>query len=37
MLASAETVEVVAEAIKRHHVKTLVVDPVRVALDILGV
>jgi hydroxymethylpyrimidine/phosphomethylpyrimidine kinase len=29
MLASAETVEVVAEAIERHHVKTLVVDPVR--------
>ncbi|KAM3080920.1 trifunctional hydroxymethylpyrimidine kinase/phosphomethylpyrimidine kinase/thiaminase, variant 4 [Clarireedia jacksonii] len=31
MLASAETVEVVAEAMKRHHVQTLVVDPVMVS------
>ncbi|TGO45460.1 hypothetical protein BCON_0390g00030 [Botryotinia convoluta] len=28
MLASGETVEVVAKALKRHHVKSLIVDPV---------
>ncbi|APA08217.1 hypothetical protein sscle_03g029870 [Sclerotinia sclerotiorum 1980 UF-70] len=31
MLASAETVEVVAKALKRHHVKTLIVDPVMIS------
>ncbi|KAF7875136.1 hypothetical protein EAF04_002308 [Stromatinia cepivora] len=31
MLASAETVEVVAKALKRHHVKSLIVDPVMVS------
>ncbi|PQE16759.1 putative thiamine biosynthesis thi-4 protein [Rutstroemia sp. NJR-2017a BBW] len=35
MLASAETVEVVAEAIKRHHVKTLVVDPILMSLEVM--
>lgn len=29
MLASAETVQIVADALRRHHVKTVVVDPVR--------
>ncbi len=29
MLASAEIIKVVAEALDRHHVTTLVVDPVR--------
>ncbi|EDN90672.1 hypothetical protein SS1G_00072 [Sclerotinia sclerotiorum 1980 UF-70] len=29
--ASAETVEVVAKALKRHHVKTLIVDPVMIS------
>ncbi|KAI9646870.1 trifunctional hydroxymethylpyrimidine kinase/phosphomethylpyrimidine kinase/thiaminase [Ciborinia camelliae] len=31
MLASGETVEVVAKALKRHHVKYLIVDPVMVS------
>ncbi|KAG4027765.1 hypothetical protein MFRU_027g00580 [Monilinia fructicola] len=31
MLASGETVEVVAKALKRHHVKALIVDPVMVS------
>ncbi|KAK6610674.1 thiamine biosynthesis protein (thi-4) [Botrytis cinerea] len=31
MLASGETVEVVAKALKRHHVKSLIVDPVMVS------
>ncbi|PQE22205.1 putative thiamine biosynthesis thi-4 protein [Rutstroemia sp. NJR-2017a WRK4] len=35
MLASVETVEVVAEAIKRHHVKTLVVDPILMSLEVM--
>lgn len=33
MLASGETVEVVAKALKRHHVKALIVDPVRSLLQ----
>jgi hydroxymethylpyrimidine/phosphomethylpyrimidine kinase len=32
MLASAETIEVVAKSLKEHHVKTTIIDPVGVIL-----